>query len=181
MSRNQYCSIVLFSLVCLVPNGLRAQLEVESGLTLEQYVNDILLGNGIQAFNITYQGGDEQLGYLTEADDVFSISSGLVLSCDVAENLECPEDFITCDGCLGLGFDDSDLLDIANSVPALIGETFAVNSVNDGCVLEFDFIAAGDTVSFDYVFGSDEYETCFVLIRAKYLSLIHISEPTRPY
>lgn len=159
MSRIQYCSIVLFSLVGLVPNGLRAQLEVESGLTLEQYVNDILLGNGIQAFNITYQGGDEQLGYLTEADDVFSISSGLVLSCDVAENLECPEDFITCDGCLGLGFDDSDLLDIANSVPALIGETFAVNSVNDGCVLEFDFIAAGDTVSFDYVFGSDEYET----------------------
>ena len=24
---------------------------------------------------------------------------------------------------------------------------------------EFDFVAAGDTVSFDYVFGSDEYET----------------------
>ena len=143
----------------LVVQPANAQIEVESGLTLDEYVNDILLGNGIQAFNITYQGGDEQIGYLTGGDEVFSLSSGLVLSCDVAQNLECPEEFLACDGCLGNGFNDPDLLDIANSVPALIGETFAVNSVNDGCVLEFDFVAAGDTVSFDYVFGSDEYET----------------------
>lgn len=137
----------------------QAQLEVETGLTLEEYVNDILLGSGIQASNITYQGGTNQLGYLTGGDDVFSISSGLVLSCDVAENLECPTDFLACDGCLGTGFSDPDLLDIANSVPGMIGESFSVNSVNDGCVLEFDFVAAGDTVSFNYVFGSDEYET----------------------
>ena len=140
-------------------NETQAQLEVETGLTLEEYVNDILLGSGIQASNITYQGGTNQLGYLTGGDDVFSISSGLVLSCDVAENLECPTDFLACDGCLGSGFSDPDLLDIANSVPGMIGESFSVNSVNDGCVLEFDFVAAGDTVSFNYVFGSDEYET----------------------
>ncbi|WP_165836319.1 choice-of-anchor L domain-containing protein [Taibaiella soli] len=30
-------------------------------------------------------------------------------------------------------------------------------STNDGCSLEFDFNPAGDTVKFDYVFGSDEY------------------------
>ena len=136
-----------------------AQLDVETGLTLEEYVNDILLGSGIQASNITYTGGTNQLGYLTGGDDVFSISSGLVLSCDVAENLECPDTFLACDGCLGNGFNDADLLDIANSVPPLIGQSFSVNSVNDGCVLEFDFVAAGDTVSFNYVFGSDEYET----------------------
>ncbi len=138
---------------------VQAQLDVESGLTLEEYVNDILLGSGIQASNISYQGGTNQLGYLTGGDDLFSISSGLVLSCDVAENLECPADFLTCDGCLGNGFSDPDLLEIANSVPDLIGESFSVNSVNDGCVLEFDFVAAGDTISFNYVFGSDEYET----------------------
>lgn len=137
----------------------QAQLQVETGLTLEEYVNDILLGSGIQASNITYQGGTNQLGYLTGGEDTFSLSSGLVLSCDVAENLECPDEFLTCDGCLGNGFNDPDLLDIANSVPGMIGQSFSVNSVNDGCVLEFDFVAAGDTVSFNYVFGSDEYET----------------------
>ena len=150
---------VLF--VALIGYSLQtqAQLQVETNLTLEEYVNDILLGSGIQATNITYQGGSNQLGYLTGGDDVFSISSGLVLSCDNAENLECPADFVACDGCLGNGFSDPDLLDIANSVPGMIGESFSVNSVNDGCVLEFDFVAAGDTVSFNYVFGSDEYET----------------------
>lgn len=160
MNRIQFGAIalILSTAVCS-PSIIHAQLEVETGLTLEEYVNDILLGNGIQAFNITYQGGDNQLGYLTGGDDVFSISSGLILSCDVAENLECPDEFLACDGCLGNGFSDPDLLDIANSVPDLIGESFSVSSVNDGCVLEFDFIAAGDTVSFDYVFGSDEYET----------------------
>jgi len=30
---------------------------------------------------------------------------------------------------------------------------------NDGCSLEFDFNPAGDTIKFDYVFGSDEYPT----------------------
>ena len=35
---------------------------------------------------------------------------------------------------------DPDLLDVANSVPALIGQTFEVSSVNDIAVLEFDFI-----------------------------------------
>ena len=160
MSRIQFGAIALiFATSIFGPSIAHAQLEVETGLTLEEYVNDILLGNGIQAFNITYQGGDNQLGYLTGGDDVFSISSGLILSCDVAENLECPDEFLTCDGCLGGGFSDPDLLDIANSVPDLIGGSFSVSSVNDGCVLEFDFIAAGDTVSFDYVFGSDEYET----------------------
>ena len=43
-------------------NETQAQLEVETGLTLEEYVNDILLGSGIQASNITYQGGTNQLG-----------------------------------------------------------------------------------------------------------------------
>lgn len=32
-------------------------------------------------------------------------------------------------------------------------------TINDACVLEFDFIPLGDTVKFDYVFGSEEYET----------------------
>ncbi len=59
---------------------VQAQLDVESGLTLEEYVNDILLGSGIQASNISYQGGTNQLGYLTGCDDMFSISSGVVLS-----------------------------------------------------------------------------------------------------
>ena len=130
---------------------------MNSTFTIEEYVNEILLGEGVEAFNITYTGGASQLGYMTGGEDVFTIGSGLVLSSDAAVNIAC--EFGTCGDCLGTAFNDPDLLDIANSVPPLIGQTFSVSSVNDGCVLEFDFTASGDSISFNYVFGSDEYET----------------------
>ena len=46
---------------------------------------------------------------------------------------------------------------MANSVPPLLGQSFSVSSVNDLCILEFDFEAGGDSIGFNYVFGSDEY------------------------
>ena len=132
------------------------QIDVNSTFTIEEYVNEILLGEGVEAFNITYTGGASQLGYMTDGEDVFTIGSGLVLSSDAAVNIAC--EFGTCGDCLGTAFNDPDLLDIANSVPPLINQNFSVSSVNDGCVLEFDFTASGDSISFNYVFGSDEYE-----------------------
>ena len=147
--------LLLFS-GCLSINAW-GQIDVNSTFTIEEYVNEILLGEGVEAFNITYTGGASQLGYMTGGEDVFTIGSGLVLSSDAAVNIAC--EFGTCGDCLGTAFNDPDLLDIANSVPPLIGQTFSVSSVNDGCVLEFDFTASGDSISFNYVFGSDEYET----------------------
>ena len=77
MIRSHLCAVFgLFAILVSPLQPVNAQVDVETGLTLEEYVNDILLGNGIQAFNITYQGGDQQLGYLTGGDEIFSISSG---------------------------------------------------------------------------------------------------------
>ena len=52
---------------------------------------------------------------------------------------------------------DPDLLAGANSVPAMIGQTFYVTSVNNIAILEFDFIPTSDSLSFKYAFGSEEY------------------------
>ena len=132
------------------------QFQVTTGLTLEEYVNDVLLGSGVQAFNITLTGSNSQLGYLTGGEESFAVDAGLVLSSDLSDNIDCAGAGF-CSDCLGYGFSDPDLLNIANSVPSMIGQNFSVSGVTDGCVLEFDFIAAGDTVRFNYVFGSDEY------------------------
>jgi len=120
--------------------------------TPEEYIQNILLGEGVTATNITYTGGISQLGYLENGSSVFSVDAGLMLNTD---NALC-DDF--CGDCLG-GGTDADLLDVANSVPPLIGQSFTVGSVNDLCILEFDFEAGGDSISFNYVFGSDEYLT----------------------
>ena len=127
-------------------------------MTIQQYVNDVLLGEGVNATNISFIGSPEQIGYMTGGQDAgFPLDGGLVLSSGNAQNLFCaglPETYA------GGTPTDSDLLDIANSVPGLIGQTFAVNSVEDLCVLEFDFDPAGDFVSFNYVFASEEYRKC---------------------
>lgn len=151
--KNLYLKMLTIAL--LMPASIVAQ-TVTSGLTLEEYVNDILLGSGVEAFNIELTGSDVQVGYLQDAEGI-PLTEGLVLSSAAAENIACPDDFGT-DVPFGEGVSgEPDLLEIANSVPGMIGQNFTVGSVNDLCILEFDFIATGDTVKFNYIFGSDEY------------------------
>jgi gliding motility-associated-like protein len=153
--------LVIWVLVsCLLASPVQAQLQVNSTLTPEQYVNDILLGAGIEATNIQLTGSPVQIGHITGFNaDEFPITEGLILSTEVANNPAnvnsgCLDDIIN-DGQEVSG--DPDLLNIANSVPPLIGQNFNVSSVNDLCIIEFDFVATGDSIKFNYVFGSDEY------------------------
>ena len=146
-------------IVCSM-GSLTAQVEVNSTLTPEQYVNDVLLGTGVEATNVVFTGSPVQIGEITGFDPAeFPIEAGLILSTEVANNPAnvddgCVDDFI--DDNLEVS-GDNDLLTIANSVPPLIGQSFSVSSVNDVCAIEFDFVATGDTIRFNYVFGSDEY------------------------
>ena len=48
---------------------VQAQLDVTQGYTVEEYVNDVLLGEGVTAFNISYVGGMDQLGQLVNGVD----------------------------------------------------------------------------------------------------------------
>jgi gliding motility-associated-like protein len=139
---------------------LTAQVAVNSAMSLEEYVNDVLLGTGIEASNITFTGSPVQIGHVTGLEGTdFPIDEGLMLSTEVANNIaeeNCQQDQSTIEDGLEVS-GDADLLNIANSVPGLIGQNFVVNSVNDICAIEFDFVATGDTIKFNYVFGSDEY------------------------
>lgn len=116
-----------------------------------------LLGPGVQFSNAQFTGDPIQLGYLTGAVAPFEIASGIILSSDDATNVQT-------DGGNG-GFittninNGPDLLTVANSVPPLIGQSFSVSSVNNIAILEFDFVANGQSLSFEYIFGSDEYLT----------------------
>lgn len=143
----------LTALACMASMQLFAQAVItQPYATVEEYVQNVLIGEGVTVSNITYTGGISQLGLLENGNDVFSVDAGLMLNTD---NALC-DDF--CMDCLG-GGTDADLLAVANSVPPLIGESFTVSSVNDLCIIEFDFEADGDSISFNYVFGSDEYLT----------------------
>ena len=120
-------------------------------------VDDILLGDGVEASNHTYQGDSIQIGFFDGTASNLGLNSGIVMSTgDISildPNFAGFGDFID----VNPPVTDPDLLDVANSVPALIGQNFVVQDINDVAVLEFDFIPSSDTVTFKYVFASQEY------------------------
>jgi gliding motility-associated-like protein len=148
----------------LIPSFSFGQILVDQSLTIQQYVTDVLLGTGVSASNIQFTGCPTQIGHLTGGGSVgLIIDGGVVLSSDNAKNLELAaqsaDSYLGVDGCTGISQQSGDLETIANTVPALIGQSFTVNTVNDVAILEFDFVPTGDTLQFNYIFGSDEYLT----------------------
>jgi hypothetical protein len=80
-----WAEFVFLGLAVFCWSAATGQIQVDQTLTPEEYVNTVLLGEGVEAFNVTYTGGLSQLGYLTQGEDSFSIASGLVLSTDASE------------------------------------------------------------------------------------------------
>lgn len=116
----------------------------------------LLCGPNVVYSNITFTGGPEQLGSYQNAGGSFEIPEGIILSCDGAMDIVPGVGTTPITGPVS---GEPDLLDVANSVPPLINQSFTVSAVNDVAILEFDFVATGPNLSFNYVFGSDEYLT----------------------
>ena len=138
---------------------IKAQLTVDDSFTADYLVNEVLLGGGIQAENITMNGlsGDElneQIGLFHAENSNIGISHGIILSSGGATVAESPNDLPTAH----IFVNDEDEL---NSEPDL-EQIIWPAELNDVAVLEFDFTAEGDTLRFKYVFASEEYNehTC---------------------
>jgi gliding motility-associated-like protein len=154
-------ALVLFSGVKIA----QAQLTVNNNTYVtpnpaQSLVNNVLLGAGVTASNITYTSlanPGAHLGFFNGTNSNLGLDSGIVISTgNVLNNMP---------GALFPDIDSitpgvyPDLLNVANSVPPLIGQTFSVSNVYDVAVLEFDFVPVADSVKFRYVFGSNEYLT----------------------
>lgn len=129
-------------------------LVVTGTQTPQQLVDNVLLGFGVTASNITINGNpllanspNGNIGYFTNTNPTFPMSSGMILTTGDAAGAMGPNNSSSATN-PGTSQDvstDPDLNAIANG------------SVTNGVVLEFDFVPAGDTLIFNYIFGSDEY------------------------
>lgn len=108
-------------------------------------VNQVLLGTGVSGGNVSYQGSPIQLASFNDPSASIGLSSGLIISTGNATNplLNGPVSNF-CSDATGSG--SNALLQSISSV-----------SINDAAMLQFEFVPLGDTLSFDYVFGSEEY------------------------
>ncbi|CAN5272180.1 hypothetical protein BH09BAC5_BH09BAC5_15870 [soil metagenome] len=134
-----------------------AQLTTDNLLTPAQLVQNVLLGPGIIASNITYVGYANAIGRFHAGNSgipVLGIDSGVVMTNGT---------ILANDPTYGVGMgpqgpNNSSGAGIDNGAP---GDPYLTQVAGaptfNAAVLEFDFIAQADSVKFNYVFGTDEY------------------------
>ena len=136
---------ILFSFLLLSSTlSSFAQFSVDSVSNQISVVEDLFLANGIFVNNISFIGDSAQLGWLTDGDSVaLGINDGLVLSTGIAANVS---------NGANLSGGNWSVLSTNTNLSSLTGfQTY------DLAQLDFDFIATGDSMTFQFVFGSNEY------------------------
>ena len=121
-----------------------SQLVVQSNYTSQQLVDSVLLGPGVMAFNITYTGSPQSIGFFNGVNSNIGLDSGIILSSGKIITAIGPNNNSSAgDAMLTPG--DS-ILTVMAGLPT-----------KDAAILEFDFIPSSDTIYFNYVFASEEY------------------------
>ncbi|MCF8276550.1 MAG: choice-of-anchor L domain-containing protein [Flavobacteriales bacterium] len=142
-----FLGIIMLVLMGLTAGTASAQLVVDNTLTPTQMVEDILLGPGVTASNISFTGVGGQSGYFNGVNSNIGISEGVILSSGNVTTA------------IGPNNDPGAGNDVGPIGPSGDSDLDLLSGVNtfDAAILEFDFVPTGDSIDFSYVFGSEEY------------------------
>lgn len=140
-----FCSLILTSSI------LSAQVVVSNNQTVEWYVQNVLAGTGVNITNVEFNGGsaaiqNEQVGEFSDNTQSIGLGQGLILGTGNVTMAQQPN--VGSGSTLGGTGDPGNDADLASITP---------NSIFDESVVEFDFVPVGDSISFSYVFASEEY------------------------
>jgi gliding motility-associated-like protein len=137
------------------PQGVPKQINVNtSTYTVQELITDVFITGCVQAFNISSNDGGNtygdplstlSIGYFTDNIGNSGFDEGFVMTSGKAEQAEGPDNSPSSSFISGSGTDP----DLQALIPGY--------SVNDACVLEFDFIPESNQVQFEYIFGSEEF------------------------
>lgn len=150
--------LIFHLLACM---HLSAQLTVTNAAPYNNpnsLVQNVLVNSGVAVIPaIPAPPNSTQIGYFTASGFGFPIDSGIVMVSGNAIDAMPGGNSNTAIGTTP----DVDLQTMLNSITPPGSGPFAIN---DKAVIEFDFIATGDSVKFNYVFGSYEYQsyTCSI-------------------
>jgi hypothetical protein len=164
-------SLVLAMALCAgAVHGLRAQLIMNTTQPPTTLVQNVLLGPGVFASNVTFNGvpgnnfptePDRRIARFNGTNCNLGLNGGMVLHTGDVSYLPGPNDqeVVGAGGWAWAATNDADLAQLAQYQGWQLGSG---NGVYNKAVLEFDFIPMYDMVKFRYVFTSEEYErwTC---------------------
>jgi hypothetical protein len=117
--------------------------DLTSGVTPTDLAN-AMAGPGVTVSNVTYTGANVAAGTFAGGTGIVGFEDGIMLSSGSIGNV--------------VGPNQSDGTTTANGTPGDSDlTTLAGVATLDAAVLEFDFVPSADTVFFQYVFASEEY------------------------
>jgi gliding motility-associated-like protein len=145
--KNILSIIALFSI-----SFSQAQVVVNNNQNVDWYIQNVLAGPGVSVTNVTFNGAsgaapNAQVGEFTDATSSIGLPLGLILGSGDVTMAAQPN--LGGSGSLGGGGGVGSDADLAAICP---------NTVYDECIVEFDFVPVGDSISFSYVFASEEYD-----------------------
>jgi len=138
-------------LICASFLTVNAQLVVTNTQTPAQLVQNVLMGGGVTATNITFNGTsgnsvDQQIASFNSAASNAGIPNGLILSTGNTAQAVGPNNAVRADLAIPGTRTDADLSALSGGL-----------TIDDAAVLEFNFVPTGGSISFNFVFASEEY------------------------
>ena len=132
----------------------QAQLTTNTSIPVAQMVQDALLGPGVSVSNVTYTGFGSAIASFDGSNTVLGFDAGMILTTGTAKDS-------TGFGRLGPhGPNDQPLSGLDNLFPGDSLLSTLDNSMSgtfNSAVLEFDVVPFGDSITVNYIFGSEEY------------------------
>lgn len=131
-----------------MPLFVSGQLVTSTSQTPAQLVQNVLLGQGVDVSNISFQGASQAIGSFDGTNTTLGFNKGILITTGTANTVA--------NGPQGPNNKENATINNNaggyNRLTQLVGaQTF------NASVLEFDFIPYSDTVTFRYIFGSEEY------------------------
>ncbi len=124
-----------------------AVLEVQSGASAEELIKDVMIGgNCFDVVGVTYSGQGGQIGTFSNGFTNIGIGTGMVMATGDINVCPGPNDQDNASAGYGNGTGDPDLSQLANG-----------GAIFDMAKIEFDFTPTQTPLTFEYVFGSEEY------------------------
>jgi hypothetical protein len=131
------------------PKAGLAQIKVDTDISIQQAITK-LVGQGVRVSNVRVDCPSSKgrpYGYFTDNTGTLGMDDGLVITTGSAQNAVGPNNSALKGQDNSNDTQDPDLRDI------IVGN----ETQFDACIIEFDVEVFADTLTFDFVFGSEEY------------------------
>ncbi len=137
---------------CFPTIVLAQYIQVNDTYTAQQLVENVLINSpcanvsNFQVTGDTFSAGEQSYGYFNAAGSTFPFTEGVVLSTSRAKRTEGPNNNLIDEG------------DQAWTGDSNLEQALGISDTYNATILEFDFTPLTSTMSFDYIFASEEYQ-----------------------